>query len=138
MDDLTAPQCDLTILCVEDEPMTREFLNRIISVTYPDRKVHTAENGRAGLESFRESRADIVLTDISMPVMDGIRMAREIRLLKPDVCIIAMTAHGSLDLPRDEVDLFDRHLLKPISRKCLRKTVDECIANITSERPEKG
>jgi len=138
MDDLTASQLDLTILCVEDEPMTREFLDRIISVTYPSRKVHTAENGRAGLESFRESRADIVLTDINMPVMDGIRMAREMRILKPDVCIIAMTAHGNLDLPRDEADLFNRHLLKPISRKCLRKAVDECIAHITSESSEKG
>jgi len=138
MDAVVPPNTDLSILCVEDDPMTREFLVRFISSSFPDRKVHTAENGQAGLECFRESRIDIVLTDIKMPVMDGIRMAREIRLLKPEACIIAMTAQDNHDLPKGALNLFDRHVLKPVSRKCLCEAVDECIILISARRLERG
>lgn len=136
MDDVASLHTDISILCVEDEPMTREFLVRFITASFPENKVHTAENGQAGLECFRESRIDIVLTDIKMPVMDGIRMAREIRLLKPEACIIAMTAQDDHDFPKDAFNLFDRHVLKPVSRKCLCEAVGECITLINAKKPE--
>jgi YesN/AraC family two-component response regulator len=126
---------DVSILCVEDEPITREFLSTILAMKYPGQKVLTAANGQAGLELFREIRADVVLTDISMPVMDGIRMAREIRLLNPEACIIALSAHSSLGcLPEDLDRLFTRYLQKPISTTHLCDAIDECLARI----PEKG
>lgn len=117
----------LSILCVEDELLPLTYLGQMLTLKYPDQKVTTAENGRNALEFFRKNPADIVLTDISMPVMDGISMAREMRTMKPEVCIIALTAHDDLQLPNDVADLFDTFIQKPISRYDLYEAIDGCI-----------
>lgn len=117
----------LSILCVEDEPLPLKFLGQMLTMKYPDHKVTTADNGRSALEFFRKNPADIVLTDISMPVMDGISMAREIRSIKPGVYIIALTAHDDLQLPNEVAGLFDRFIQKPISRFDLYLAIDGCL-----------
>ncbi|MRR53374.1 MAG: response regulator [Deltaproteobacteria bacterium] len=122
-----SPVSGLSILCVEDEPLPLKFLGQMLTMKYPDQKVTTAENGRSALELFRENPADIVLTDISMPVMDGISMAREIRIIKPGVCIIALTAHDDLQLPNEVAGLFDRFIQKPISSVDLYEAIDGCL-----------
>jgi YesN/AraC family two-component response regulator len=122
---------DISILCVEDDPISRHYLCRIISIRFPGQKLHVAGNGLLGLELFREFRADIVLTDISMPVMDGIRLAREIRALSPHAYIIALSAHSNLNCPPDEVGfLFDQHLLKPVDRKQLIEIIHNRVTGI--------
>jgi YesN/AraC family two-component response regulator len=100
---------------------------------FPAQKVHTAENGQAGLDLFREIRADVVLTDISMPVMDGIRMAREIRQLAPDACIIALSAHSRAEGPDDVDSLFTDYILKPFVGKQLFDAIEDCMAKIAGE-----
>ncbi len=121
-------QSETYILCVEDDPLSREFLGKIISIKFPDANIRTAENGEEGLELFRKYRQSIVLTDISMPVMDGIRMAREIRAIDPDANIIALSAHNDLACRQDELrSLFDHYLLKPANLKIICKTINECI-----------
>jgi YesN/AraC family two-component response regulator len=122
---------DISILCVEDDPISRHYLCRIISIRFPGQKLHMAGNGQLGLEIFREFRTDIILTDISMPVMDGIRMAREIRALSPHAYIIALSAHSDLKCPPDEIEfLFDQHLLKPIDRKQLIEIIHNRVTGI--------
>jgi YesN/AraC family two-component response regulator len=123
---------EFSILCVEDEPISRIFLGRIISMRYPGCEIHAAENGQTGLALFRDLRPEVVLTDISMPVMDGIRMAREIRLQDPGARIIAMSAHSSLESQTTDFDtLFNRYLLKPINGKELFAAIDDCLARNT-------
>lgn len=126
---------DISILCVEDDAITREFLGTILSIEFPDQTVHTAENGQVGLEKFQKIDADIVLTDISMPVMDGIRMAREIRHIDPDACIFALSAHSHSDCQAEDIDtLFDQYLLKPINGKYLCNIVREYIDRIAARK----
>lgn len=118
----------LSILCVDDELLPLQFLGQMLAIKYPDQKVTTAENGGSALEFFRKDPADIVLTDISMPVLDGISMAREMRTIKPGVCIIALTAHDDLQLPNDEAGLFDLYIQKPISCVALYEAIDGCLS----------
>lgn len=122
----------ISILCVEDDGITREFLRRLVELNYVSCTVHTAENGLAGMETFREHGADIVLTDLNMPVMDGIQMARELRVSSPGICIIALTAYNISDCPAGEesINLFDHYLLKPVDRKHLYDILDHCIAGM--------
>jgi YesN/AraC family two-component response regulator len=122
---------EISILCVEDDPISRQYLCHIISIRFPGQKLHAAGNGQLALELFREFRADIVLTDISMPVMDGIRMAREIRALSPHTYIIALSAHSDLNCPPDEIEfLFDRHLLKPVDRRQLLEIIHNRVTGV--------
>jgi len=119
---------NMSILVVEDESITREFLSQIIKMKFPALRVLAAENGQAGLELFRKIETGLVLTDITMPVMDGIQMARQIRLDKPDVEIIALSAYSSLEGRADDLDkLFNGFISKPIMVRHLCKTIAGCV-----------
>jgi YesN/AraC family two-component response regulator len=69
----------IALLLVEDEPNARDMLKAMLARNYPGLRVYAAENGADGLDLFREHHPEIVVTDISMPVMNGIQMTREIR-----------------------------------------------------------
>jgi CheY-like chemotaxis protein len=69
----------LSLLYVEDESLTRDAVCTFIRKIIPDIQLHTAENGNEGLERFKDLRPDIVVTDIKMPVINGIEMARAIK-----------------------------------------------------------
>ena len=55
--------------------MTCGMLCTVIRRKFPDAAIYLAENGRIGVELFKKHTPDIVITDINMPVMDGIEMA---------------------------------------------------------------
>ena len=68
---------DITILYVEDEKGTREVYGEQLATIV--KEVITAKNGEEGYELYKEKKPDIVITDIMMPVMSGIDMAKKIR-----------------------------------------------------------
>ena len=80
----------LTVLYVEDEAFTRamftEFLERLVGTLL------VAENGEQGLAAFHAHKPGIIISDVLMPVMDGLTMAEEIRKVDKQVPIIIMTA----------------------------------------------
>ncbi|MGJ0128276.1 ATP-binding protein [Pantoea sp. RHCKP32] len=80
------------ILVVDDHPANRLLISRQLVLLGHQAK--TAEDGRAGLQAWRASRPDIILTDCSMPEMDGPEMARLIRQEDTDVVIIGITANA--------------------------------------------
>ena len=125
----------LSILYVEDDPDARRIASLLVSRKFPDFAILKAENGQVGLELFREHRPEIVITDINMPVMDGIRMAKEIRAIDPNARIIAVTAHSDQSYLRDaESAGITHYLLKPMDRKKLYEVIEACIADIAAQR----
>jgi len=85
-------QRQLSILVVEDETVVRDLLSR----AFNGHKVQAAANGQEGLELFRKGNFDIVLTDIEMPVLDGVGMIREIRRERPEIKIVVIS--GGMDM----------------------------------------
>ena len=83
-------------MLVDDEEGIRKVLG--ISLTDLGYQVLTAENGEEALEIFRRENPPIVLTDIKMPVMDGIELLRKIKDESPDTEVIMITGHGDMDL----------------------------------------
>jgi FixJ family two-component response regulator/nitrogen-specific signal transduction histidine kinase len=84
------------ILLVDDEEGIRKVLG--ISLMDIGYQVITAENGREALAAFRQHTPPIVLTDIKMPLMDGIDLLQEIKAESPDTEVIMLTGHGDMDL----------------------------------------
>ncbi len=85
-----------TILIVDDEKDIRDVLTITLSdIGY---EVLAAENGRAALSHFKKERPSIVLTDIKMPVMDGIELLRRIKQENRDTEVIMVTGHGDMNL----------------------------------------
>jgi CheY-like chemotaxis protein len=81
------------ILVIDDEPDMRAMLELILKSA--GHEVILAADGREGVERYRTSPADLVITDIYMPKQDGLETIRELRSCFPEVAIIAMS--GSPD-----------------------------------------
>ncbi|HTP66360.1 MAG TPA: EAL domain-containing protein [Geobacteraceae bacterium] len=132
---LAKDTCKATILYVEDDGETRRLITLLVSGKFPDISVISAENGRTGLEYFRTHHPDIVVTDVRMPVMDGIRMAREIKNLSKDTRIIVTTAVNDISHILEAIEIGVSHyVLKPIDHDKLLDTIHCCLKGISQER----
>ncbi|HSJ52710.1 MAG TPA: response regulator [Anaerolineae bacterium] len=110
-------------LVVEDEAellfVWAMALNKI-----PEVEVVTAENGEVAFERFRAAPFDLVITDLSMPAMDGLELTRAIRQLDPEVPIIWVTAHEHFRERMEENGLnVQAFLPKPVSVQQIREVV---------------
>ena len=119
-----------TILVVDDERPQREILQVILEAE--GYSATTAANGTQALQALQalpEHRYDLVLTDLKMPGMNGIALLEEILRLAPGICVVLMTAHGSVNTAVDAMKkgAFD-YLTKPLDREqlliVLRRTME--------------
>src|SRR4029079_4641183 len=102
------------ILVADDEPGLREFI--IDSLELDDHTVVPAKDGREAAKILDERGFDLVLTDLKMPGLDGMGLLRKVRAEQPEVEVIVMTAHGTVDNAVEAMKLgaFE-YLQKPIS-----------------------
>lgn len=84
-----------SILIIDDDVLLRSVLKMIFG--YLNYDVYVACNGEEGIECYRRIATDIVLTDINMPVKDGLETIREIRNEFPEAKIIAMSGFDKAD-----------------------------------------
>jgi len=102
-------------LYVEDDSDIRTLFSNIIRKRFPDVELHIAENGKIGLDLYKEHRPDIVVTDINMPIMDGIQMSRLIKDMKSEVTVIAISGNICDDYQSDAMSAGITHYLnKPV------------------------
>ena len=126
---------DIALLYVEDEPEARNMLSRMLAMNYPGLRLHVAEHGGAGVEMFREFHPQIVLTDLFMPVMNGIQMAREIKELEPEVAIVAVTAHSDTAYLLSAIEIgIHNYVLKPVNYADLFGAIDAILEKIMLRR----
>lgn len=97
------------LLIVDDEVEIREMLSRHFE--FIGYKTSTAGNGQEALEYLDEHKVDIVITDIMMPVMDGVTLLKNIRKEYPMVQVIMITGYVSLD----------------IALSCMRAQANTCV-----------
>ena len=126
---------DIALLLVEDEIEAREVLAKILARNYPSLKLHVAEHGAAGLELFRRFRPEIVMTDINMPVMDGIAMTRSIKEIEPETSIIAVTSNSDTSNLLKAIETGIHHyVLKPVNFSELSGAIDKTLEKIALKR----
>jgi two-component system, OmpR family, response regulator VanR len=119
----------LSILLVEDDTAATAITVRLIAMQFPDALVCSAENGNAALQLFKEQVPDIVITDIGMPLRDGMDMAREIRKLNARTRFIVLTAYNEKQFIEtfDEIGV-DAYLLKPLNLDLLMSAIEKSMA----------
>jgi len=125
------PKPKISLLCAEDDPVAGDLLNRIIAKKFPEIKIFAAENGKIGLELFRDKRPDIVITDLRMPIVDGIQMAGEIKAMSPETVIIVVSAHSDTHFMLKAIEIgINYYVMKPIDHRRLISTIEKSIAGI--------
>lgn len=105
---------DVTLLYVEDDPMTLEeisfFLKKYV------KNLLVAKDGEEGLELFKKYNPDMVITDIQMPLMDGLEMSQKIFEINPSVPIAVTTAYSDGKYIMKAIELgIDKYIIKPIN-----------------------
>lgn len=83
------------ILIIDDEKAIRKTLSEILS--YEGYKIEEAGDGEEGLKRFREKSYDVVLCDIKMPKLDGIEFLDKAREANPDIPVIMISGHGTIE-----------------------------------------
>lgn len=87
----------LRVLIVEDEPTIRVVLKQILSkIGFPTKQIHEATNGKEGINVLEKNPVDLILTDINMPVMNGLEMLGYIRT-QPDLVEIPTVVVTSIN-----------------------------------------
>ncbi len=116
------------LLIVDDEQSYRQLLTLVFETE--GYKVRTAKNGREAVELLQVEPADLVISDVRMPDMDGIELLSAAREFLPDLGVVLMTAFASVETARDAFKLgaddfiqkpFDVEELKLIVKKTLEK-----------------
>jgi nitrogen regulation protein NR(I) len=114
------------ILVVDDEPNLRRVLSAQLARDGYD--VHTAEDGVQGLAVLAEHHIDLVITDLRMPNLDGMGLLRRALELDPELPIVMITAHGTVDNAVEalKTGAFD-YVTKPFDQAEVRAVVKKAL-----------
>ncbi len=122
-----------TVLYAEDEEQVRNSMNRILQLKFAS--VFSVKNGEEALDIFRQRHIDLLISDIMMPKMTGIELAREIKKKSPETPIIFTTAYNETDLFLEAIECgVDKFLLKPIDLPKLLNSISEIYETIKTKR----
>jgi len=137
---------NFTLLYVEDDISMQEYMKELLEDEV--KEIYQAFNGQEGLNMFKEKSPDIILSDISMPIMDGFEMAKKIKDIDYDQVIIFFTAltdiddikraidinvNGFINKPLSNVEDFFKYIESKLNILKLRSTQKE-LANLRLEK----
>ena len=114
------------VAIIDDEPLIVEGLSKTMAWgNWNCQVIGTAGDGKEGMELIRENRPDIVITDICMPKMDGLKLSAGLKWEFPDMQIIILTGYREFEYARQAIELgVSRFLLKPSKMNDLEEAVD--------------
>lgn len=118
------------VLIIEDEPAIARGLSLLITKNYPDFQVlGICKNGRDGLQKILEQKPELVFTDITMPVMNGLDMIEEVQKSQFHTRFVILTGYADFEYARKAIHLgVSDYLLKPIDLKTLDDILCSCMA----------
>lgn len=115
----------LKVLFVEDEEIIRE--HTATSLSYLVEELQIASNGKEALDILETFSPNIIITDLKMPVMDGIELLKAIRLINKNIIIIVLTAHANQEYLLELVAMHVEHfIVKPINFEKLITVLKSC------------
>ena len=131
MNNSTIGQPTTTLLYVEDDSRTQTLVIQILKLNFPQITLLLAQNGQEGLDLYTKNRPGIVVTDVRMPIIDGIQMARKIKELNKDALIIVLSAADETNYILEAIDIgINNYVLKPIVMEKFISAIERCLNKI--------
>jgi len=133
---------NISILYVDDNDFIREEAVEYLSLLYTN--VLEAKNGQEALEIYASSKPDIIITDIEMPIINGLQMVKAIRRNDKKIPIIIVTAFMDTEYLLEAIELrLVKYIIKPmtnhkldialtLAHECLEEDSDMCIIQLAS------
>ncbi|MCY9592236.1 DNA-binding response regulator [Paenibacillus chitinolyticus] len=127
------------VFLVDDEPFIIEGLYDIIDwSSFGLEIVGQAENGREALEALKKTPVDLLITDISMPVMNGLDLIRGAREFHPDLKVVVLSGFNDFVYLKECIRLgIENYLLKPINLDELKATLDNTVEKLNASKSER-
>lgn len=114
---------DLKVLLVEDEQVNRMIMMRILSKIVQE--VRGAEHGQEALTVLQTFTPDVIITDLSMPVMDGASLIQALKAQNHGASVIILTAHNEMDLVQELLQYHPLKVLhKPVKMELLIQALE--------------
>lgn len=127
-----------SVLIVDDEPRHRRGLANMVAELRPDYSVFEAKNGKQALEMINTTNIEIVLTDIRMPIMDGLQFMENLGDRKSDIKVIIISGYNYFKYAQQALRLgaFD-YMLKPVDVNKVTEVLELTERALQKERSEK-
>ncbi|NJO88039.1 MAG: response regulator transcription factor [Chloroflexia bacterium] len=108
----------INVLLIDDHPIVLNGLKSLLDGNETIRIIADSNNGLEALSILKEKRIDLVISDISMPEMDGIEFTKELKLKYPETKVLLLTAHNE----------------KEILKRALFSGAEACLLKNTSKK----
>ena len=119
-------QANVRILVVDDDPSIRNMLSIVLKKNNYD--VILAENGNSALNRLKKSTFDLIISDIKMPDIDGIRLLEKIKSINPEIPVIMITAFASANDAVEAMKLgAEDYITKPFNIDELKIIIDKSL-----------
>lgn len=117
-----------TVLIVDDQESIGLALSRLLSKE--GYEVLLANEGEEALDILRENKVNVILSDAKMPKMDGLRLLKASKLIKPEVEVILITAHGTIEkavgaMKDGAYDFITKPFKKIVIANMIRKAIEK-------------
>lgn len=128
------------LLLVDDEPEVTEGL--MIEIDWKScgfSEVRTAGNGKEAMELFEKMEPDVLITDISMPYMNGLELSEWARKMYPITRIVILSGHDEFEYAKQAIHLqVEAYVLKPFSAEQLTDTIADVAKRMDEEREKRS
>ncbi|MBM7582179.1 two-component system response regulator YesN [Caldicoprobacter guelmensis] len=132
----------IRFLIADDEKYVRDSIREVIETTFKEKEeqieIGEARNGREAIEVSERLRPDIVIIDIKMPGIDGLKAIQEIRNFLPYAYFMILTAYDYFDYAVEAVrNNVKEYILKPFDRTELRNKIMDAVEHVQSEKEKR-
>lgn len=128
-----------SILIVDDEKIERNGIKFLIKQMNIELTVFEAVNGKAALEFLEKNTVDILLTDVKMPIIDGIELIKQAAPLYPDMKMIIFSGYSEFEYAKFAMKMgVTDYILKPVDPQEFLKTLTKVIDNLEEQKLRKS
>ncbi len=124
---------DINTLYVEDDKSQRVGMENFFKNL--NLKIDTAENGEVAISKFKDKSYDLVISDIKMPKVSGIDLAKVVKNISPNTIFIALSAFNDEDYLMEALNIgIDRYLKKPLSIDIFLDSLNEMAKRVLEKK----
>lgn len=122
-----------SILYAEDNVNAREHTVKYLELFFG--KIYEASDGIEALDIYNKYKPDVIISDISMPNMDGMAFVKEVRKTDIKTPIIMLTAYSAVDTLKEAVSLkLEDYIVKPMNRSTFNKLIQKVIVDLDAKK----
>lgn len=125
----------IKLIIIDDEPIHLKGLSNLIAQLRPNYEIYTFKNGKEALDFLNENEVDIIITDIQMPILDGLSFIKKYNLMEANAKIIILTAYANFEYAQNAVGLgVFEYFLKPVDIEKFEQLLRRVEENINEDK----